>query len=297
MADVVLWTGATSNNFNVASNWTPAKVPVTTDSLVFAHTSNSCTAGMSTSALFTFPRVEVHPTFTGDLGSSGDPLQFATCTDLYYQGTGTNFYFGASGNSTTRAHIDSTGGSETSCVLHGTISRLTINRGKVTITSGATLNSAIHVGQAGAAANDSTKLTITTATTTSAVLNVHSGIVNTSSSFADVNIDGGELTLAGASAITAKLAIFGGVVWWDSTGTITLLEAKGGRFDASRKGLGFDDAGILATVQRILSDSYFYGDAIGNFDNAGVSFTWTNPIKVENRNRIIFTPGTKLAPS
>jgi len=81
------WTGTTSGDLSVSTNFAPNGTPGNGDTLLFIDGANSVTSGTNTFDANTGMKVKVGRDFSAKLGSSGSPLQFSTGTELTFDGT------------------------------------------------------------------------------------------------------------------------------------------------------------------------------------------------------------------
>lgn len=88
-----IWTnGAGDNQFDTAGNWTGASEPGTGDVAVFDGTSTaSVTGGLGSTggASQKYCDIEVHPEYTGDIGTSSVRLVMGYGTNMSFRGSGT----------------------------------------------------------------------------------------------------------------------------------------------------------------------------------------------------------------
>lgn len=285
------WIGSVSDDINVAGNWSPSGIPVTTDDLSFNEQSvNNALTNVTTSfSAFTINKWAVTPRFTKRLGASGSFFTVTTITDMYFQSSGDQAYISGA---ITRGTVDAQSTSDTGLVLRGTINDFTILRGKVVLdATGMTVASGamVRVGSPGRSTPNDTKLTINSGVTVNAAstIIVDGGEVVSSANMGIVILNAGTFTLAeGSSATLVTLNQNGGVFNWNSSGNITTAHVRGGLFDASR-------ANPAASAARTITTLRAYNPTTEvNFNNGGLNHTITN--FYNHGAKLTFTNGTKI---
>ena len=86
------FTGATSGVLSVAGNWSPAGPPVNGDTAIFDNVSVDVTAGLVATAL---AKLYATPRFTGKWGASGAPIEGVGVTNLIWEASSEEVWFGS----------------------------------------------------------------------------------------------------------------------------------------------------------------------------------------------------------
>jgi len=89
MADIKIWTGATSGVFNVAGNWSPSGVPVSTDSIIYPKGATVAATGYNASAILLAAWTKEAGCAIA-IGSQAVPMHI-DADAVYYYGTGATY--------------------------------------------------------------------------------------------------------------------------------------------------------------------------------------------------------------
>tara|TARA_R110002167_G_scaffold93782_2_gene251031 strand:- start:1138 stop:1953 length:816 start_codon:yes stop_codon:yes gene_type:complete len=230
-----IWTGATSGDYSVSTNWSPSGVPTTTDDVHFTvDYAVDVTAGLNQSGT-TIASITIDG-FTGKIGSlSLGYLQLDVSGSAVLNTGGISFIdFGASSIDLDIRDSASGGTTRGLYILGATLSVVSIQAGDVgianqsgetsTVTTLRMYRGAVTVG-AGA--------TLTT-------LDMYGGTSTVKTSATTVNNYGGSVTTSGAAAVTT-LNQYSGTMYANGTGTIATANIEGGE-------LNFTGSGIARTL-------------------------------------------------
>lgn len=295
---IKVWLGTFSDNFSAVgheANWSDGALPVNNDTLILNdQATNSIGSGLAT--VLTGIKLYATRGWEKNVGSSGNFLTFASMAEFLHNGRGMDLYLDAGTTGLSFGQVDTDSQSETACVLKGKLAigngRLVINSGRVQFNGTTTLESggATFVTSSGASV-DGTKLTIpaTGMTNTGHTLYQSGGLVDMSTGIPTCIVDGGRLRLLSSAAIATLLNQRGGVVKYNSNGTLAKCEWRGGTFDAS------ENLRLNGAAFRIITEAHMYDDAQVNLDNGSIALTLTNGIRVFGKNSPKFAKGTKLS--
>jgi hypothetical protein len=219
------WTGTTSGDWGVTTNWSPSTVPVSDDDVIIDGTV-SITSGLNQSAV-DLKSLKVLSTYTGNIGTSGASLQInVTSTGggnvPVVEVSGNGSFYNLNGNYTTLKI--NTGLGTTTSIAGGTTTTAYCGSGNVNYAAGAILTNVYVDGASLYAYYNSTAIT-------SAIIG--SGMLSTARAITTKMSQGMTKLLASATIATAYL--FKGAAFNDqSTGTITTLEiAQGATYSPS----------------------------------------------------------------
>ena len=273
---VTTWLGGTSDDFNVAANWSGVAVPSTGDTLIFNDLAQqgmftNIDAGTTAGLAFI---VLVATGFQYAIGTSALPFEAAEgFTTIVYSGSSlTPSFFSADGSKTiTRAVVDTAITKDDIVTFQGagSIDQVIVRQGKAalaatTITSGGRIE--VTGSQPGAPA----ELSIPTGITlTGTDIGLREGKIDCSSDCINVNVSGGEFILNGGADMTALL-LTGGVCHWDAfnasaASTITEAEILGGTFRIRQDRQG-----------RTLTNMNYYAGGTVDFKTGGLNVTYSN---------------------
>ena len=224
-----VWTGASSNSFHLAGNWSPSGIPTTGDELYFVDaTLNPCTSDMDRTALdsINFALVHVGRRYNRDLGTAADPLK-AGIDELAMEGPNTA-YFKTNNDGSPNLAIDNIvqkAGSLKLDLASGTVqtTELLIENGKCTLQAG----NIVTVRCTGNVALD-----ILAAMVIATTIEMDRGLLVTDFAGHDViNMGRSTVILQGAAAVTTGLAKIdnrSGIIRYKSSGDITNLDLRRG---------------------------------------------------------------------
>jgi len=289
MGELKTWLGTASPAFATAGNWSPAVAPVDTDLLMFNdQAQQGCLTGADagTNGL-TFPKVTVTKDYRFDLAGSGDPLDPTAITEFCCEwgGDGDMYLDGAITDGT----IDCYGSGKIHSVS-AIGSSLTLRAGHLNLQSGATITADgtppafIEVAQRGGAASAFLEID-SGITLANSDITVKSGQFASASTVARFHVLGGAAYLRGTAASTADIPIVveDGVFFWDSTGTLAIVDMIGGKLDATK----YARVKTLTTLyMRDLAEV----DLRAGGDHITVTSLW-----VLGQNSPMFSPGTKIS--
>ncbi len=219
------WNGSTSDDFNVAGNWTPSGVPTTGDNLFFVDASqNACLTNMdrTATAQINFPLVHIGPRYNRDLGTAADPLR-AGIDELRMEGPNTA-YIKANNVGSPNLPIDFINQKQGALfldLLSATVQTtdLTLEGGQCTFEDGDCVNARL-TGDA--------LLTILAAVDVLTNLDIDRGqVVSSFAGHASINMGRSTLVLLAAAAVTtgaAKITNREGTIRYKSSGNITNID-------------------------------------------------------------------------
>ena len=260
----VYWksSGFTDQGFATAGNWVGDTAPVDTDSVVFNAGSNPVDGSDQTG--LELATVLVTDGYTGTLGSSGTYLQL-DADDFVFGGQGATNYVSFTPDGTLNVLVYSTGTGANALHIQGQMDRITLLQGNVTLDSSSALaaNAVVIVGYTSAVSTD-VSFAVGTGVTNLTDLILYGGTTTTTSAITTVRQFAGTLTHTTGAVTT--LDLFGGACNWQSTGTLTTLNAYDGSFDAS----GQASAKTITTIR-------LYRAAL-DLDNGARNITVTNGI-------------------
>ncbi len=273
---VATWLGGTSDDFNVAANWSPAAVPSNGDTLIFndlAQQGIFVNLDAATSVGKAFD-VLVAPGFQFGIGTSALPFEAAEGFPLIvYQATTLvpAFFSADAAKTITRAVVDTSSTTDNLVTFQGagSTTQVIVRQGKAALAS-TTITSGGRIEVTGSQPGSPAELNIPTGITLTAVdIGLRSGTVNCSSDCINVNASGGEFNLKGGADMTALL-LTGGTCNWDafdvsSPSTIGEAEILGGTFRIRE-----DRAG------RTLTNMNYYTGGTVDFKTGGLNVTYTN---------------------
>jgi len=277
MADTKIWVGTDTGNegkFNIAANWLPAGVPVSTDHVYFKNSSQDCDGDLDQSAI-DLGSLTIEQSYTGKIGTTSAYLQISATVVKIGQ------HFGPSsptGSGRIKLDLGTTAGAVT--VYNTSSSPTETTKPPVRIIANQA-NTTIEVrkGKVGIAFDTGETTTIGSCTVsyiahqkTDAEVIIGEGVTITTfeqtggnnvlqCAATTVNAEGGSLLTTGSGAI-ATLNAKDGDVTSDSTGTITTLTITGGDVD-------FTKSAAARTVTNCTLD----GPGSLKFDPAVVTFT------------------------
>ena len=225
MADQV-WQGST-NDWDTAGNWDNGPV-LDSEDVFITGGSNQSIAGITLGAAGdALGVVSVHEDYTGDIGSTGDPVICVSGSLLYASRTG-RLYWSSSGTMSSVTLRQSSGRSDAVYLDGGTITVLRIQNasGGVILASGLTCTLLEMTNSPNCVVTVQSGVTLTTARVDGG------GIIDTSSAITTVHMSGpnSKLIRQAASQITT-LNMYGGtgscVVEDTASGTVPTLYATG----------------------------------------------------------------------
>ena len=283
---LAIWTGAVSDSFALAGNWNPAAIPADGDTLIYNDQATREMAGSIVAAKGF--NIILDKSFLYSVGSLATPFEPALGipTLIFLASTILKSYFDTSANGIVVGVVDTDSAKDDLVNLYGSMTNLTVRRGKVALAGGdATITGRLHVLGGGGGQGD---VTIPAAVTlANAEISVDGGKLDCSSEITTIGVNGGELILDGIVGITDRLEIFDGTFYWDASNTtaaastIALIEAFGGLVKTRTDRLG-----------RTLTSCNMYGDANIDFEAGGHGMVVTNAIRAFGRNRPKFPIGS-----
>ncbi len=224
-----VWTGASSNSFNLAGNWSPSGIPTTDDELYFVDaTLNACTADMDRTGLSTinFALVHVGPRYNRDLGTAADPLKAGI--DALFMGGPNTAYFKTNNVGSPNLAIDQIvqkAGSLKLDLASGTVSttELLIENGNCTLEVGRILS---------VRCTGNVALDILAAMDLVTTVEMDRGLLVTDFAGHNViNMGRSTVILQGAAAVTtgtAKIVNRSGIIRYKSSGDVTNIDVHRG---------------------------------------------------------------------
>lgn len=277
MADK-LWVGAT-DVWDLASNWSPAAVPVAADDVYITGGSQDIAAADESD--IALGRLVVGAGYTGSIGNGG--ALHIDATSLDYSGQGTT----ASIKGTfTTVTVQDTSASPTALIIGGssdTIGTVRILGGKGTITLASTCEITGSIEQIGATGVTTTVqdgITLTTVDVTS-----DSGTLVLQEPPTNLTVFGGEVVAELDTGTVTAVDIYGGRLRWNPTAacTITTLIVYSGTFDSR------DSAAPEFTIGTTTVHEAGVLDEMSGLENA----TYTNPINMEGGS-VLFDIGRQV---
>jgi len=233
------WVNVTDGDWSAAASWSPSGVPVTADDVVLANNSQSVLAGLDQS-LVSLHSLHIDRTYTGNVGSSGSPLQIGVDngTDpVFINNTGGNELWidtkVSTGNTIATVVMDTVKSSANVNQLTGKIVDMFCINGMTGVDSSSTISGTVH-------------MIPKTRNAVGPTLTIPSGVTLTNSIFI---LDGGFITTktAGTGQViycnaglfehdggTVPNAIISGGEYRFLDGTLTLGTIFSGLFDNSR---------------------------------------------------------------
>jgi hypothetical protein len=216
MPSTIYWTGATSGDWSVTTNWSGSVVPVTGDTVYIQNSAVSITAGLAQSAV-TLAALYIDQTMTGTIGTASAYLQIGAtlCT------IGNPSLSSIASNGSTRIKLDF-GSVQTAVTIINTASSSTETGLPPLrmIGTHASNTCAILAGRAGWAVN------LPGETSTVATLNVLGGTIymGTGSTLTTIKQGGGTIVINSAATTITQDA---GTITTQGSGAITTLSASG----------------------------------------------------------------------
>jgi len=268
VADTYIWTGATSTDFSVATNWTTngvvaSSTPCDNDDVIIDAGTGGITAGLDQSSC-DFDSLVIGPNFDYSVGNSTtDELKFAADL-LVVAGGGDGQYLKAVSPGWDEVIIKEVGPNGTDdCYLDGSTSgTVNIKKGTVEIETGLAITTLVIDPTAGTAANVSvnSEATVTTLFMRTGAMTLAGGTVTTT------YMDSG--TFAVNSGTVTNLVQRGGTTTWKTTSTMTDAKIFAGTFDGS----------LDVRPKTITNLQSHYGATI-NLDNSVGNITVTNGVR------------------
>jgi len=279
MADSKLWVGA-SDVWDLASNWSPAAVPVATDDVYITGGSQDIAAADESD--IALGRLVVGAGYTGNIGSGGALHIDATSLDYSGQGSTANF----KGTYTT-VTVQDTSPSTTALNLAGssdTIATVRILGGKGTVTLGATCEITGAIEQIGA--TGVTTLLQNGITLSTVDVTCDSGTLRMEETPTNLTVFGGEVVAELNTGTITAVDIYGGRLRWNVTAAvaITTLVVYAGTFDSR------DSAAPEFTIGTATVHEAGTLNEMSGLENA----TYTNPINLEGGN-VLFDIGRQVS--
>jgi len=283
---VKTWVGGTSNALGTGANWDGAAEPDDGDTLIFNHRSagnNPCTSGCDAgTAGDTYPKVIVSEGYKQQLGASGDPLDPAAITELYWQSghEGTSYIDGTS-------LVDGTFQSPVASNVvefKGEAQHIALNSGQLHLVSGFTIANGDQLIEVSQSTGVKTRLTIDSGLTfTGSEVHATGGEIVNASTLIDLHVSGDAVVfLRDAAAVTGSIYIDdNATVYWDSSGTLAMVHVKGGKL-VSRS----------YTLEKTLSELHMYGDAQVDLRGQGGDIITLTKCCVHGKNMPLLPPGT-----
>lgn len=284
-----IWTGSTSTDFNVASNWAPSGVPANGDTLLFNDQAVNSLLVNTTQAAKTFD-VFVDRGFAAyAIGTQANPLKPDAFNSIIFNASNlVQSFFQAGSTNIARAVVNSASALNNGVVLQGTLVQIVVLSGKVGFAGTPTISGRVQV--VGSTGSSPSELTIPSASTlTGCEFYVEGGKLDCSSDLETIHVADGEFIINGGMDITGRLEMTGGRTWWDafdntSPSTVALAEILGGTFATRKERTG-----------RTLTTCNMYGSGSVDFRIGGIGMTVTNPIRAFGTNQPVFPMGTSYA--
>jgi hypothetical protein len=232
---IIEWNGATGD-FNLGTNWVGSVAPGVADTALFNQGSQDVDTDVTTIAAL--DGFVVYPTYTGTLGGSGNEIT-SSINFVKHFGSSALWLKDAAGT-TDDVFIQCADASTAVNLGSATMTRVTLNRGNVTIAADMGTIALLAVGQV-SSANDC-NVTITTGAGTVTEYIQRSGTVTAPNTITDGSVGGGILNKTGTTSVTNLNAYPGSTVNYKSSGTITWLRGFGGFVDLGDKALTVTNA-------------------------------------------------------
>lgn len=225
------WVGTSSGNegdVSVAANWSPAALPTDGDTVLIGPGGNQdMTSGLAALAAITPAKLDVYG-YSGAIGDSANDLQWAGCTEVLINCTGElRLDFGVSTAAPT-GRITGTSTSINQVFLKGNWTRLIVDKGLVTVSSGTVTELDIQY--------TTTTSDATVALLTPTVTNLYAlaGTLTMASAGTITNLftrTGHTATLTAGTLTNVQL--WGGTVNWQTTETLVSALLFAGLLDGS----------------------------------------------------------------
>lgn len=220
-----VWTGATSNDWNVDTNWSNSKPATNGDAIIPAGTWN---IDVSSATDQQYGVLHIAEGFNGSIGTSGNPLT-ASFTEIKHRGSGKLFFTDGTGT-TTDVIINGPQASDLA-YLSGTISQVSVFSGMCTLASGMAVLAVLEVGARGHVEMEANANAVTT-------LRQYGGVINSLREVTTLELIAGTFTQKRGSSTaigtTAANVYPGATLYYENGTTITLLSVKGGVADLIR---------------------------------------------------------------
>lgn len=220
-------------NWENTANWSASTVPVDDDDVIIANSDTDLTTNLDQLPGGTevdLASLKVAESYTGNLGSSGNPLKIASA-ETWIAGAGDVYLEGATSHDLPLIHVDKPGSFSKVANLAGYIGEVNVKRGRCEIA--ANFNGDVTLtfrclfrNQQGQDAE-----LIIGAGGTVAELVVTGGRVVNDSAITTIRLSGGSFKTT-TGAITTGYQ-YGGTFYWENDETITTLYGYGGKFDAT----------------------------------------------------------------
>lgn len=288
---IAIFTGATSNLFELAGNWAPASIPVDGDTLIYNDQSTTyMTGGAPADKGFD---VIVDKSFQYYIGTSGTPFAPAKGFDhILFSGNGTvssylNTTAGGAADIVT-VFVDSPSSKDDVLVVGGAgaVENVIVRNGKAKVD--ATIEKKIQV-LAGAAGSQAQLEVPAGNTLTGAEVGVMGGRFTCASHIETAIVAGGEFVLSGTADITEYLQMYGGVTYWDAFDTpaaasvLTLVDIFGGALRTRNDRQG-----------RTITNLNVYASGLADFGIGGFGIVFTNAPRCFGDNMIRMPKGASV---
>lgn len=222
-----IWTGAVSDDINLAGNWNGG-VPGAADTVIVpAEASRGMQTNMA-ALLDTIASWYIHKGFRFNIGATGNQLD-VTVTKFVDHGSGETWYKDGGGASpTAQVQIRKPEG-----VMHldgDTITSIYALQGQVFLDAGLGATALLDVGHNGDIANDA-RVTIAASGNTIAALNQWGGNVKCGSLVTAADVHAGVYEQSSDNLAITTLNLYGGTVRYNSTATLGTARCRGGVLD------------------------------------------------------------------
>jgi|TARA_R110000824_G_scaffold9642_3_gene42850 hypothetical protein len=269
MADKI-WTGATSGDYGVSTNWSPSGVPIAADSVYFTADYNVNVTGSLDQSSIALDKFVVDG-YTGKIGTLA--LGYLQIDPDSFSFSGSDVCFIDVGAAAIDLDVRGTGGGGSTRGLYvkgSAIAVLSLINGNLGLANqyGET-STAATIRVTGGTMHCGTGSTLTT-------VDVYGGTINLGASVTTLNAFSGTVNTSSAAAITT-LNGYGGTITHNGTGTITTANLDGAELDLT-------DSGLARTVTTLNLDA----GGIIKYDPSVVTITTQNeasvPVRISANN-------------
>lgn len=268
------WDGSTSGDWGVAANWTPATVPVNGDDVFFSSGSVNVDAGLAQGAV-TLGSLRIGSQYTGNIGSSGNYLVIGSTLVIFNSGGAECWLDGAY----TTLRVLNGISSANMLQVKGDTGTLRVLGGNGTITYSASSTTLDVVEIFGA---EGITVAIPSGVTSLDNVTVDSGVLTCGAPVGTLlNIIGGLVKITDSATVNV-LDLNGGVSEYNTSGTLTELNAYQGKFTIENN----TSASVTITAATM------YEGSTVNFQNALDNLTLTAGIT--RHGGLLLGPNGKL---
>lgn len=264
---LIIWTGAVSDDINVAGNWNGGVPAGGADDIIVPETAARGMQTSMTALVNTTGSWYVHPGFKFNIGATANQLLISVGKFVDH-GSGETWLKDDDGT-TAEVQVNKPAG-----LIHldgNTITNIRILKGHVFLDAGLGATALLEVGHAGDAVNDA-RVSIAVSGSTITALNQWGGHVKCGALITAATLHRGVLEQSNDNLAITTLNLYGGLCKYNSTATLATAYARGGALDL------LDDA-----QAKVITDLWEYpGSKV--IEDDGDLVTITNR-HILNRNR------------